>query len=89
MPSFSSMLLQALNLAFAAIWWLVLAYVVISWLPVRRWHPVVRFINRAVEPMLKPFRVVIPMGGAGLDISPIIFLLVLGVVRQVLANLIQ
>ena len=61
--------------------WVVLAWVVLSWIPVSSVHPLGRLANAIdplVRPVITPIRRVIPglrMGGALLDLSPIILLL--------------
>lgn len=63
----------------------VFARIVLEWIPVSYDHPVarVRSALRAVtEPVLRPLRALIPpvrVGGAGLDLSPLILILGLGV----------
>jgi YggT family protein len=60
--------------------WIVLSYIVvfgrIPWdHPIRRIYDA---LSRVVEPMLRPIRAVVPpvrMGGAALDLSPLILIL--------------
>jgi len=89
MPSLVTILIRALDVAFQILWWLVLIYVILSWLPVPRWHPAVRLVNRLVEPMLRPFRAVLRVGAGGIDFSPLILLLVVSVVRMLLVALLR
>lgn len=66
-----------------AYWVVVVARIVLEWIPVSYDHPLarVRAALRAVtEPILAPLRSMIPavrMGGMGLDLSPLILLLAL------------
>jgi len=81
-------LIQLLSLAMLA--WIVLSYIVVfGRVP---WdHPVRKLydgLSRVIEPILKPIRAVIPpvrMGGAALDLSPLI--LIIGL--QILASLLS
>ena len=81
-------LIQLLSLAMLA--WIVLSYIVVfGKVP---WdHPVRKIydgLSRVIEPILKPIRAVIPpvrIGGASLDLSPLI--LIIGL--QVLAGLLS
>jgi len=58
-----------------------------SWLPnVDYYNPMVRFIYNATEPVLAPFRRLLPTVG-GIDFSPILAFLVLDFVRRVLIQL--
>jgi YggT family protein len=55
-------------------WWLIIAYVLLSWVPNIRGSFVGELLGKIVEPYLTPFRKVIPPIGGILDISPIIAL---------------
>jgi YggT family protein len=86
--SFLLSLIQLLSLAMLA--WIVLSYIVVfGRVPFD--HPVRKIydgLSRVIEPLLKPIRAVIPpvrMGGASLDLSPLI--LIIGL--QVLAGLLS
>jgi len=74
-----------------AVFWvlqlLVLARVIISWVPVNRYHPLVRFIHDLTEPMLRPFRALLRVGAGGIDFSPLILLLVLWIAERIVISL--
>jgi YggT family protein len=69
--------------------WIILSYIVVFG-RVSYDHPVRRlyeFINRLVEPMLRPIRAVVPpvrMGGASLDLSPVILIIGIQLIPVVL-----
>jgi YggT family protein len=66
---------------------LLIIRVVLSWIPnVNYYHPVVQFIYRATSLILDPIRRVVPPAG-GLDLSPLVAILLLQVVRQVVMGL--
>jgi YggT family protein len=76
-----------------AIWviiaWIVLSYVVnfgrLGWdHPVRRFYDA---LSRVIEPVMRPIRNVIPplrIGGAALDLSPVILILGISILRRVI-----
>ena len=76
-----------------AIWliiaWIVLSYVVnfgrLGWdHPVRRFYDA---LSRLIEPVMRPIRNVIPplrVGGAALDLSPLILILGISILRRVI-----
>ncbi len=47
----------------------------LSWVSPDPYNPIVQFLYKTTEPMLAPFRRVIPMYSIGLDLSPILALL--------------
>jgi YggT family protein len=80
-----------INNLFNLVWWLILASVVLSWLfafnIVNVNNPTVRQISyglqRMTEPLLAPIRRILPSIG-GLDLSPIILLILLEFLRQLI-----
>ncbi len=84
-------LIQTLLLALDIYWWLIIASAVFSWLfafnVINSRNQVVGmigdFLYRVTEPALRPIRRVLPDLG-GIDISPIILLLILFFVRQLI-----
>ena len=61
----------------------VLARVVLSWVAPRSYHPAARAVAGLSEPVMAPFRRLLPAFG-GLDFSPILTLLALRTVQQLL-----
>lgn len=84
-------LIQTLVLALDIYWWLLIAAAIFSWLyafnVVNSRNQVVgmvgNFLFRITEPALRPIRRLLPDLG-GIDISPIILLLIIFFVRQFL-----
>lgn len=66
---------------------LIFVRIILSFLPnVDPSHPLVRFIHNATEPLLAPFRAVLPATRIGLDFSPILALFVIDLVFRLLIN---
>ena len=55
--------------------WLVIIRALISWVNPDPYNPIVQFLYKTTEPILSPFRRIIPMYSVGLDISPIFALI--------------
>ncbi|MEP6680566.1 MAG: YggT family protein [Chloroflexota bacterium] len=68
------------------LWFLLIARVVTSWLTPTGGGGVVAFIYQVTEPILAPIRRMIPATG-GLDWSPLVAMLVLGVLVRLLSQL--
>jgi YggT family protein len=64
---------------------LVLVRVVLSFVGADSYHPVVPLVMQLTEPVLKPFRRMIPNVG-GLDFSPMVVLLVITLARVLVAK---
>lgn len=57
--------------------WLIIGRALISWVNPDPYNPIVTFLYRVTEPVLAPIRRWIPPRGMGIDISPIIVILVI------------
>jgi len=79
--SFVVLLAKALSLA-------IFVRMLISWMPVDRGNRLVRIIYEITEPILGPIRRVVPALG-GLDLSPMIALILIEVAERVLLRVIQ
>ena len=84
-------------LALVTVYWiLILAYILLSWIEMfggripysRTTSAIIGFIRDAAEPYLRIFRRLLPPIG-GLDLSPIIGILVLVFVGDLVANIIR
>jgi YggT family protein len=56
--------------------WIIIARALISWVNPDPWNPIVRFLERVTEPVLYPVRRRLGLG-MGLDLSPILVILVI------------
>lgn len=65
-------MLQIVNLVLRVINILILLRVVISWLAPYSRNDFVNMVYSLTEPLLKPFRILLPINSLQLDISPII-----------------
>ena len=57
--------------------WLVIIRALLSWVNPDPYNPIVQFIERATEPLLVPLRKLIPSYKIGIDVSPILAILLL------------
>lgn len=66
----------------------IFLYVVLSWVAPDGYSPGGRLLGDLVEPLLRPFRRALPMLG-GLDLSPLVVILLLSVLRMILNGRIE
>ena len=76
-------MINAINILFELLIYLLLIRIILSWLPHNRFHPIIDFIYQVTEPLLSPFRNMInPIGGV--DLSPIIVFFLLRLIQNYL-----
>jgi YggT family protein len=86
-----SILITVISLGFQVYEFLILIRVLLTWIntdpynPVIQ-HPLVQILHRVTEPVLQPLRRVIPPIGGTVDISPVIALILLEILRRVLVS---
>jgi YggT family protein len=83
---FFSGLAQVLDAVITILWWLILIRALISWVNPDPYNTLVMFLNRITEPLLRPFRRLIPMERIGIDLSPLLAMLFLMFARAFLVH---
>ena len=68
--------------------WSLIIMIIASWIAPGSSHPALLLINQITEPLMKPFRAILPPMG-GLDLSPIFAFLSLQVVEIVINHLMR
>ncbi|HEX3010839.1 MAG TPA: YggT family protein, partial [Syntrophomonadaceae bacterium] len=83
----SYQIVQVVDIIFEVLVWMIIARCVLSFVRHDPRQPVIRFIYDVTEPVMAPFRRIIPSTG-GLDFSPIIAVLAVEFVRRIVLKLI-
>jgi YggT family protein len=78
--------IQVLLLIIRIFWWSILIVIIASFIAPGSYHPALGLMQQITEPLLAPARKLIPPMG-GLDFSPILVFLLLGVVERILPQL--
>jgi YggT family protein len=63
------------NYTLQAYFWIIIARAVLSWVNPDPFNPIVRFLYRVTEPVLRPIRRRLPTMQMGLDLSPMVVIL--------------
>ncbi len=77
-------LANLVNLVLIAYMWIIIARAVLSWVSPDPYNPIVRFLYRTTEPVLRPVRHWLPTLAMGLDLSPMVVLLAIYFLRAFL-----
>ncbi len=65
---------------------LVIARAILSWVSPDPSNPIVRFLAASTDPFIRPLRRYIPIVGGGLDLSPLVLLLILYFLQEFLVT---
>ncbi|MGL4997750.1 MAG: YggT family protein [Cetobacterium sp.] len=79
-----SLIYKVVNLAFEIINILILIRIVISWLAPYSRNDFTNLVHALTEPILKPFRTLIPMGNTRIDLSPLLAYFALKILRYII-----
>ena len=86
--AFTVAVLDVLFAILSVIQWLVIIAAVISWVNPDPRNSIVQFLYRSTEPILRPFRRLLPPGRTGgIDFSPLLVILAIIFIRTFLSRL--
>jgi YggT family protein len=57
--------------------WVIVIRALISWVNPDPYNPIVQFLQRVTEPVLRPLRKLVPTRKLGIDLSPLIAILII------------
>jgi YggT family protein len=77
-------LIDVVHLVIFAYTWIIVIRALISWVNPDPYNPIVRFLYRVTEPVLRPIRYRLPTLAMGLDLSPVVVILALQFIDKVL-----
>ena len=75
--NFLSALAEVLNWVLWAYMWIIIIRALLSWVNPDPWNPIVQFLIRVTEPVLAPVRRWLPTWRLGIDLSPLVVILVI------------
>jgi YggT family protein len=83
-------LAKVIDIGLVIYMWIIIIRALISWVSPNPYNPIVQFLYRATEPVLWRVRRIIPIGGFGIDFSPLIVILIIIFLRSfVVKTLVQ
>jgi YggT family protein len=66
--------------------WVIIIRALISWVNPDPYNPIVQFLYKITEPVLHPVRRLIPVYNMGIDLSPLIVILILIFLKSFLVS---
>lgn len=78
-------IVRLVNVALTLYMWIIIARALVSWVNPDPYNPIVRVLYRATEPVLAPFRRLLPpYRTGGIDLSPLWVLLIIYILQEFL-----
>ncbi len=79
-------IVDLINMAFTILVWIIIGRCILSFVRHDPYQPIIKFIYDVSEPIMAPFRKLIPPTG-GIDFSPIIAVLALSLLQKIIIEL--
>ena len=73
-----------LDIALTAYMWIIIIRAIVSWVNPDPWNPIVQFLYRATDPVLRPIQRMLPMRGWVIDFSPLVAILAIIFIQKFL-----
>lgn len=80
----NSLIFSLINLVFQALYIVLLARIILSWIDHNPYNEIIQWIYRISDPLLKPFQQLVPPLGIGVDVSPILAFFALGILKKLI-----
>lgn len=85
---FAYEVIKIVNIAFEVLIWLIIIRCILSFFRHNPYQPAIRFVYDITEPIMAPFRRLIPSAG-GLDFSPIVAFFVIKLIQNLIIDLLR
>src|SRR3972149_1588612 len=82
--NFISTVVEILDIVLTFYMYIIIARALISWVNPDPYNPIVQFLYRVTEPVLNPLRRLVPVWKLGIDLSPMIALLIIFFLKRFL-----
>ncbi|NLU50067.1 MAG: YggT family protein [Syntrophomonadaceae bacterium] len=79
---------QVVDVVFQVLIYLVIFRCILSFVRHDPYHPLLKFVYDVTEPVMAPFRRLLP-GVGGVDFSPVVVILVIELVRKLVVDIIR
>lgn len=83
---FSYQIINIVNIAFTVLVYLIIARCILSFVRHNPYQPIIKFIYDVTEPIMAPFRRLLPAAG-GIDFSPILAVFAISLVQKLVISL--
>ena len=82
--NFIAAVAEVINIILTIYMYVIIARAILSWVSPDPYNPIVQMLFKITEPVLNPLRRLIPMGKMGMDLSPMIAILIIFFLKRFL-----
>jgi YggT family protein len=82
----NAFIIQIVETAFTVLVWLIIGRCILSFIRHDPYHPIIKFIYEVTEPVMSPFRRLLPPAG-GLDFSPMLAVFAVYLVQSIVIKI--
>jgi YggT family protein len=82
----NAFIIQIVETALTVLVWLIIGRCILSFIRHDPYHPIIKFIYEVTEPVMSPFRRLLPPAG-GLDFSPILAVFAVYLVQSIVIKI--
>ncbi len=82
--NFISAIAEVINIILTIYMYVIIARAILSWVSPDPYNPIVQMLYKVTEPVLNPLRRLIPTWRTGLDLSPMIAILIIFFLKRFL-----
>ena len=82
--NFIAAVAEVINIILTIYMYVIIARAILSWVSPDPYNPIVQMLYKITEPVLNPMRRLIPMGKMGMDLSPMIAILIIFFLKRFL-----
>ena len=82
--NFISAVAEVINIILTIYMYVIIARAILSWVSPDPYNPIVQMLFKITEPVLNPLRRLVPMWKTGLDLSPMIAILIIFFLKRFL-----
>ena len=77
LANFISAIAEVINIILTFYMWVIIIRALVSWVNPDPYNPVVQFLYKVTEPVLYPIRRLMPVYNIGIDLSPLIVIVII------------
>jgi YggT family protein len=80
-------LYKLIDIFFKSLYYALMARVLMSWIPHNPYSKPIQILHSITDPLLRPFKDIVPSWRIGIDLAPLFAFFAIGIVRRLILQL--